>query len=65
MILLFVSGVFGGVGRPADSAYFWSLAYWSLVGAPDRMDADLDGIPCETVHEPAIVAKVLSGGPFS
>lgn len=58
------SGIFGGVGRPFDSAYFWSLAYWSLTGAPDRMDADLDGIPCETVHEPAVVTRVLSGGPM-
>ena len=54
---------FSGVGRPADSAYFWSLVYWSLTGQPDRMDADGDGIPCETLHDAAIVTQVLSGGP--
>ncbi len=55
--------LFDGYGRPDDSAYFWSLVYWSLEGRPDRMDADHDGIPCETVHSPAVVADVLAGGP--
>ncbi len=54
---------FSGVGRPADSAYFWSLVYWSLTSQPDRMDADLDGIPCETVHAAVMVSQVLAGGP--
>lgn len=56
---------FSGVGRPVDSAYFWSLVYWSLAGQPDRMDADLNGIPCETLHDAAIVSQVLAGGPVS
>ena len=32
--------------------YNWSDAteYWILWGAPDNMDADLNGIPCETVY---------------
>ena len=54
---------FSGVGRPADSAYFWSLVYWSLAGQPVRMDADLNGVPCETVHDATIVNQVLEGGP--
>ncbi|MGY1744808.1 hypothetical protein [Blastococcus sp. SYSU D00695] len=32
-----------GLG-PADAAAYWF--YWAQ---PDRMDADLDGVPCETV----------------
>lgn len=27
-----------------------SVAYWVREGAPERMDADLNGIPCETVY---------------
>lgn len=42
--------------------YFWSLVYWSLEGRPDRMDADLNGIPCETLYDEAVVAGVLAGG---
>ena len=32
--------------------YNWADAtqYWILWGAPDNMDADLNGIPCETVY---------------
>ena len=26
------------------------------------MDADLNGIPCETVYAPDVVAQVLDGG---
>jgi hypothetical protein len=29
-----------------------AVAYWLREGRPDRMDADLNGIPCETVYEP-------------
>lgn len=30
---------------------FWEAwAYWELEGYPDRMDVDLDTIPCETVY---------------
>ena len=42
--------------------FFWSLVYWSLEGRPDRMDADLNGIPCETLYDAAVVAGVLAGG---
>jgi hypothetical protein len=54
---------FSGVGRPEESAFFWSLVYWSLEGEPDRMDADGNGIPCETLHPSEMVSAVLEGGP--
>jgi hypothetical protein len=54
---------FDGYGRPAESAFFWSLVYWSLEGEPDRMDADRNGIPCETLFDPDVVSDVLAGGP--
>ncbi len=50
---------------PDESGYFWSLVYWSLEGEPDRMDADLNGIPCETLYDPEVVAQVLAGGAVS
>jgi hypothetical protein len=53
---------FSATGGPA-SGFFWSLVYWSLEGEPDRMDADLNGIPCETLYAPDVVAQVLDGGP--
>jgi hypothetical protein len=27
-----------------------AIAYWNYYGQPDRMDLDLNGIPCETVY---------------
>jgi hypothetical protein len=54
---------FGGAGRPADDAFFWTLAYWFLEGRPARLDPDADGVPCETAHEPDAVSAVLAGGP--
>jgi len=50
-------------GTPTDG-YFWSLVYWSLEGEPDRMDADLNGVPCETLYDPDVVAQVLAAGPL-
>ena len=32
-----------------------AVAYWWLEGMPDRMDADLNGIPCETVYPASAV----------
>lgn len=51
-------------GSPPTPAvdFFWSLVYWSLAGEPDRMDADGNGIPCETLYEPEVIAQVLDGG---
>lgn len=48
-----------------ESNFFWSLVYWSLAGEPDRMDADRNGVPCETLYDPAVVGNVLAGGPVS
>jgi hypothetical protein len=31
-------------------AYDEAVAYWTREGQPDRMDADRNGIPCETVY---------------
>ncbi|MGB8360801.1 MAG: hypothetical protein WCE80_05330 [Acidimicrobiia bacterium] len=53
---------FSGVGTRPDTGYFLSLVYWSLEGRPDRMDADHDGIPCETVYDAGVIADVLAGG---
>lgn len=54
---------FTGAGRPAPSAFFWSLVYWSFEGRPASMDADRDGVPCETLFARDVVASVLAGGP--
>lgn len=53
---------FTAAGRPPAAGFFWSLVYWSLEGQPERMDADLDGIPCETLYDAAVVSAVLAGG---
>jgi hypothetical protein len=37
-----------GFSNDADG-YQRAVAYWMIEGAPDRMDADRNGIPCETV----------------
>jgi hypothetical protein len=58
------AGLFSGVGRPPEDAYFWSLVYWSLAGEPARMDAEGDGIPCEEIHALEVIAAVLDGGPL-
>jgi len=36
--------------------YAEALAYWKAEGSPDRMDADRNGIPCETVYPAAEIA---------
>jgi hypothetical protein len=51
------------LGLPDDwSGYQRAVAYWMLEGAPDRMDADGNGIPCETVFSTATVADYLNIG---
>lgn len=37
--------------------YPTAVAYWWVEGMPDRMDADLNGIPCETVYPAAAVSS--------
>ena len=36
-------------------SYAESVAYWWTMGLPARMDADRNGIPCETVYSRASV----------
>jgi hypothetical protein len=36
-------------------SYPEAVAYWFATGAPDLMDADLNGIPCETIYSQAEV----------
>ncbi len=55
---------FGALSTP-ETNFFWSLVYWSLEGEPDRMDADQNGVPCETLYDTAVVNNVLAGGPVS
>ena len=33
-----------------DYSYEEAIAYWLQEQAPERMDADRNGIPCETVY---------------
>jgi hypothetical protein len=39
--------------------YGGALAYWVREGTPARMDADGDGIPCETVYPAGDISSVL------
>jgi hypothetical protein len=43
--------------------YTGAVAYWFLEGMPERMDADLDGVPCETVFSYEEVLEFWSGLP--
>jgi hypothetical protein len=45
-----------------DRQYFGALLYWHMEDRPDRMDADRNGIPCETLVAPAVVDRVWGGG---
>jgi hypothetical protein len=51
---------FSGVGTVPHTAFFWSLVYWNLEGQPARMDADGDGIPCETSYDADVIDGVLT-----
>jgi hypothetical protein len=42
--------------------YFGSVLYWFMEGMPARMDADEDGIPCETLSAPEVVESLWDGG---
>lgn len=46
---------------PFSDGFFWAVVYWFLEDRPARMDADLDGIPCETVFPPKEVRRVWKG----
>jgi hypothetical protein len=53
-------GLFNGSGRPPEDAFLMALVYWSLEGEPDRMDADGNGIPCETLYDAEVIDRVLN-----
>ncbi|MGD2043951.1 MAG: excalibur calcium-binding domain-containing protein [Acidimicrobiia bacterium] len=43
-----------------DHPPYWSaVLYWLSEGEPDRMDADRDGVPCETVYPEAFIRDFL------
>jgi hypothetical protein len=42
-------------------SYADAVAYWFATGTPDNMDADLNGIPCETVYSAAEVDEYWYG----
>jgi hypothetical protein len=50
---------FGRSGLRPEEAYFSSVLYWNLEGQPARIDAVGNGVPCETLHDPAVIAAVL------
>jgi hypothetical protein len=45
------SGLFCRDLVPLGYGYADAVAYWTREGRPDRMDADRNGIPCETVYD--------------
>ena len=44
------AGLFCRDLRSIGYSYSAAVDYWRQHGQPDRMDADLDGVPCETVY---------------
>lgn len=47
------------------TTYFAAVEYWFLEGRPTRMDADSNGIPCETRFDAAVVRALWAGGRVS
>ena len=56
-----LEGWLTGPGYLAMGAYELVLAYWFLEGQPARMDVDGNGIPCELLFDPEVVAQVWAG----
>ena len=46
----------------SDLHYFGAVLYWFMEDRPDRMDADTNGIPCETLVDSDTVARFWRGG---
>jgi hypothetical protein len=57
----YLSAWYGDGPYNQTEAYIDVLAYWFLEGMPDRMDVDGNGIPCEQLFPPEVVADVWSG----
>ncbi|MDH4308189.1 MAG: hypothetical protein OEX04_11990 [Acidimicrobiia bacterium] len=51
----------GEITSPALQ-YFGAVLYWFMEDLPDRMDADLDGRPCETLVASSVERMVWGGG---
>jgi hypothetical protein len=46
----------------SEMVYFGALLYWFMEGMPERMDADRNQIPCETLVAASVVRSVWDGG---
>jgi hypothetical protein len=44
--------------KAAGAPYFYAVMYWFAEGRPGRMDADSNGIPCETVYSARAVHRI-------
>lgn len=51
------SGLFCRTLVSAGYDYSDAVLYWEREGSPDRMDADLNGIPCQTVYPHSTVVQ--------
>lgn len=56
------SGFFDATTTTESLGYLLSVVYWFIEDRPDRMDEDGNGIPCETVHDAAVVEAIWRGG---
>ena len=57
------SGLFCRDLRPGGYTYAEAVRYWMVEGRPDRMDADRNGIPCETVYPASEVVAYWGESP--
>jgi hypothetical protein len=55
----FASGLMCRDLADQGAAFSAAVGYWLAEGMPDRMDSDRNGIPCETVYDPAEVGGFL------
>lgn len=55
------AGLFCRDLRAKGYSYVEAVEYWRHHGRPDRMDADRNGVPCETVYTRAAVAAFWYG----
>lgn len=62
---LLPSGLFCRDLAAQDYSYAAAVEYWRIEGMPDRMDADRNGIPCETVYPPSDVAAYWPATAFA
>ncbi len=46
---------------PLGYTYADAYAYWEWEGRPDRMDADRNSVPCETVYPADVIERFLAG----